>query len=393
MLDHLSWRRLTVLFALLAGLAGHAPVQAEQEYYFGWFGRVPDIEAVEPMVEQGLANVILPYNWKMSPEQVQAYLDEAEKQGVEVMVEVPRIFIKEDRMEDVEAFVKRFDDHPAVLGWYTADEPSTSQKWSVDLMERVYDAVKQQSDKPVYICFSYGETMRGRPVEYKDAFDVFMINGYPYRTGNPEFEGMQFDDWKRFVERASDLSLEIGKPWWNTLQCTGQVPYNTKRNFRFPTYGETQYQLYASVLNGAEGVIYWAYYVMLNSTGHEDYTYPSDDVYPHGPDTWFEEIFKPIAQVFTSIRHTVTPDNLVDQVKTTGAPGVLLNVYRDSRSKGHILVALNQIDDEQVLSVDLPFEVDSFRRLDSGSAQVLELGDQRLSLRFPPNQAVVLRVK
>lgn len=388
--------------------AGATPTHADDTFQLGWFERIPDVESIESVAGPGQADVILPYNWKVDPDQVQTYLDEAVKHGVQVIVEVPRKPIDEDRLEEVEAFVKRFDEHPAVQGWYTADEPVSAQKWSVDLMERTYDAVKRQSDKPVYICFSYGETRRGEVADFKNAFDVMMFNAYPYRLnpddpagGAIEYAGAPF--WTQWIDKFADLARELDKPWWNTLQCTGQVPYHTKRDFRLPSYGEARYQLYKSVVNDAQGVLYWAHYVMHNSTGHANYTYPSNDPYPHDGTTWFGEIYQPLAERFVSIQPALAPGNAVRGVRKN-SEDFDAKLYRQPDEDGFVLILVNShswsgrkgttpSQEPQDVVVRLPFRPEIVDRLEGAEGNIAKVVGQSMIVTLEPFEVQVYRLR
>ena len=72
--------------------------------------------------------------------------------------------------------IKTFRDHPALLGWYIADEPN-GKSVTPDKLEEIYKTVKENDPwHPVSIVFMAPYLTAKK---YSDALDIVMADPYP----------------------------------------------------------------------------------------------------------------------------------------------------------------------------------------------------------------------
>lgn len=197
-------------------------------YPVGWYDKIGVYSAGEIAREGG--NIVLVYTDSLAydPEYMRRYLDEATQTGIKVIVQVNR----DTGGSTIANFIRAYDGHPAVYGWYTADEPGVNGI-SVQSCEWTYTAIKSVSSKPVFIAFGSGEVADRAPVEYQNAYDVMLMDYYPFRAGTPEFTGAA--EFKNVVAGAVALAQELGKPYWDTFQ-TAVTPDSP---FAFVVMGDT----------------------------------------------------------------------------------------------------------------------------------------------------------
>ena len=81
----------------------------------------------------------------------------------------------------IREFVKRFKDHPAIVGWYTADEPSgIIQK---GLCQIAYDAIKAvDTAHPVFLCSNKSDD--STILLFAPAYDVLIFDTYVFNQGD-----------------------------------------------------------------------------------------------------------------------------------------------------------------------------------------------------------------
>ena len=95
-------------------------------------------------------NVSMAYWGSGDPDARNAYLYYAAQAGVRVIMEIDAALIAAGDVAGIRAIVSAYDDHPAVVGWYTYDEPNPDNV-PLSILQTAYDAIKLESSKPVTI--------------------------------------------------------------------------------------------------------------------------------------------------------------------------------------------------------------------------------------------------
>lgn len=174
------------------------------------------------------------------------WLDEAQKSGVSVMVSLSSL-VRKGSLRDMEAIIAKFKMHPALLGYYLADEPQGDDMASSVRKANIF--VKQLDPaKPTMIVLSKsGELQR-----FKDTADIISMDPYPIPLSPP-------DDVAREILFYRDFT-RCSVPLCATLQSFG----GGESWFREPTPQEARCMAYLALAHGSRG-IYWFRYKPMYS--------------------------------------------------------------------------------------------------------------------------------
>lgn len=149
----------------------------------------------------------------------------------------------------VDDHVKKFKDHPAILGWYINDE--LGPEW-LDKLRVRYDHVRAiDPDHPAFMVLY----QIGRIREYAGTFDVMGTDPYPVAGKRPEPMSM-VADWTFRTRR--DV---FGKAVWEAPQIFDWSAYQVFKGVkhRAPTEAEIKNMVWQCVVAGANGVCTYNY--------------------------------------------------------------------------------------------------------------------------------------
>lgn len=212
------------------------------------------------------------------------YLDAANLAGIKVIVELPTENVPLDNDEKnhhlmSNSFISKVvgDDsirfHPALLGWYQADEPEGLRKTvkitQAFLVSR-YKLIKSlDSDHPVFVVFADPKALtKSFPISRGRIFDVAMLDIYPMRSN--EKTPYQNYWWTRDFYRIfknefySSTSPDSG----STIIVEQGYGYNNPINsdFRDPELSEIYYHAFTPIYwaqdssyNNLGGLMFWDY--------------------------------------------------------------------------------------------------------------------------------------
>lgn len=230
---------------------------------------------------------------------IQTYLDEAERNGLKVMFCLDghrRVSRGEIGLQQMQAIVRRFKDHPAVGFWYLYDEPnmpSIDSRRSMaaqlqleessdtdstivrellaspDVLLPFYRMVKNESeDLPVMILMAITDTAWWRDSwqEFHETLDIISFDIYPvYGQEFPEASLQRVTQWTdEYMRNTDKMVLPTHQIFnWNTiprrvdrLVAQGRDDY---KYWRVPNYEELRFWNFSSLIQGAPGVIYYSY--------------------------------------------------------------------------------------------------------------------------------------
>lgn len=203
-------------------------------------------------------------------DQMQAYLDLARKHALKVMFDLDgaRRFDKGEKgVQEMRQIVNRFKNDPALGFWYLCDEPDANHNVSPATLEQFYNVVKQASPNiPVCVVMTTGPYWK----EYQSGYDIFSFDTYP--IGNEPFPTANLENVTDFNHQA----VKLGKPVMPCLQAFNWVfmrierdlskgqsrPWETDKvlkTLRYPTLDEMRYWNFATMVQGARGVMYYSY--------------------------------------------------------------------------------------------------------------------------------------
>jgi hypothetical protein len=238
-----------------AGPTTNTPAPASDPFFpLGWYAGLGTPRTLIAVQREGL-NAVMPYYGGVIDPAV--YLEGAKRLKVKVLLEIDRELVRSAPESEVAAFVARYKDKPALLGWYLADEPSTTRALgplSPERAKRLYDAIKAQDpDHPVAMAFG----IREDPRLYADAMDWPMFDDYPFGRTTPEF-GNLAGWWRRLSAQA--LMVRDEEAFIPVLQGFGGELSPAGFYRRLPTAREERYMVYASIQAGATGIFFWTRY-------------------------------------------------------------------------------------------------------------------------------------
>ena len=344
-----------MLFAARSAVAQYV-LDDQQEYPFGWYDRTEDaIPSLSDMAGEG-ANIVLPYS--SDETNLIAYLNEAEVQGIKIIVPLDRDQVRWRNPSNIREFVKYFGQFPATYGWYVADEPST-HGISNDMCEEAYNAIRDTGDsRPAFIAFNSYALYHGDLGSYASGYDVALMSGYKFRLDFEEFQGMEdttyneefIDGLKDTITGTSTSVASEGKSWMFVPQAIGYVP-NKLTDYHLPTYNEAKFANYYALMQGAAGQLSFAHYRCVQSIADDD------QVYPHSGTSWIEDVWRPIAAEFNEHGNALQAGAIAGAV-SDNCDDVECRMYRDPTSGQYYLVALNTESrgESATFTLSLPFD-------------------------------------
>ena len=335
--SRMSFLCLTAAVAFVVCLGGFAVQQAKAvdpfpagAYPVGWY----DSSCV-PGDPTGIAshggNVSMAYWGGCDAATRNAYLYYAAEAGIRVILEIDAALIAAGDVAGIRDAVRTYDDHPAVVGWYTYDEPDPAVI-PLSMLQTAYDAIKLESSKPVTICIAGPST--GSPVIYKTAYDILFVDSYPSRIGEAEFSGL--DSARGQLNTANAQAQLAERPWWSLMQgWSSDVGTDT---FRLPTYNESRFMNYYSLSEDAAGLLHFAYYRTGNTWGSPAYP---DEPYPYDGRQWLDDVWEPLAGQANMLGPALQNGKVPGAV-SSDAFDVRGSVYQDPDTGKHYLLTLNE---------------------------------------------------
>jgi hypothetical protein len=283
---------------------GNITVRALYPFNVGWYGR-SDAFWGSDMADDG-ANITLVYNMYSSFATLDDIMSTAASEGLKVILQLPRA--QDGRVNSdptvVTEFVQHFDWHPALYGWYIADEPDSSL---YTRCKSAYDTIKLSSTKPVTMVFCQGYI--DCIDDFADAYDILLFDKYPGWNWISEFGNLE--SWttakaKSDINNAATVAGQLGKPWMIVLQGFGNVP-SALPDWRLPTWGEERFLLYYAIDRGAKGWLTWCQYYCKDTIA------VSDDPYPYNGNQWILDVYRPLVAEIDALSSALAAGRLITE--------------------------------------------------------------------------------
>jgi hypothetical protein len=206
-------------------------------------------------------NVVLPA-WQdpLTPESNNLRLDLASHNGLFLMLRDDRVHPDEATRPGwqarVDSVIAAYSEHPALLGYFLADEPN-QQTWPSLAALTQYFAERDVAH-PTYI------NMLGRPegggydgLPYLAWLDLFVERVRP-----PFFSVDHYVIAETYIRPqfcaglgdAAEAAAKSGVPWWSIVQLTAHL------DMRTPTPAEMDWQANLSLAHGARGLVWFTYW-------------------------------------------------------------------------------------------------------------------------------------
>ena len=181
--------------------------------------------------------------WGTKLEDARAFLDEARKYDIHVLLEMGSHVTEKPDIEGFRSMVLALHDHPALLTWYSRDEPSGAM---IGPCQQAYEMVAAtDANHPVYLVMC-------SPGEF-DTFgkvtDILAIDPYPIASAPVNMVAA-------WMQRAQD-AVQGRRPIWLIPQLHNWDAYTDPKKGRAPTAAEERCMVYQGLVYGAKGIIYY----------------------------------------------------------------------------------------------------------------------------------------
>ena len=338
---------------------------ANDFFPIAWYTGVEFINDL-PAIKASGANTVIPYiNLEnQSLDDLEAYLDRAHELEMKVCITFPRLprdwirrltfastvpgkpNARPGATREINAYVSRFKDHPALLSWYMYDEPNGVDGMGISPVatELGYDLIKQEDpNHPISMVFNELPGTEAVPGSFEerhlDALDILMFDYYPALESAPEFGGPRWPNFTSFVERGGTLAAERQVPYWSVIQAS----QSANLGFRFPTEAEERYMLYTSIVSDATGIFFYTYSRFRN-----------------GGTEWIDDVLTPLVDEFKPIIPAITTGALNTEgneaiVRDENTSGLELRyrLFQDPDTDLFYLVVVNQSDQSGPATIGL----------------------------------------
>ncbi|MBN8216411.1 MAG: hypothetical protein J0L75_07190 [Spirochaetes bacterium] len=201
-----------------------------------------------------------------------AFLDKAKSRGLKFMTWLyPNDRMLKEKLKDVDhpskeilaeiaAFMAAVRSHPALLGWYIADEPEYN-RLRPSCLEDIYRLAREvDPHHPVVMLNCTAPAIR----EYRDGGDILMPDPYPAFYKEPLASRVDIEKVAEFVSIAKAANLGRG-PVWVTPEAFTYANEPAFKDRRYPTFDEERAMSLLALVHGATGFCYFSYPSHLNA--------------------------------------------------------------------------------------------------------------------------------
>ena len=239
---------------------GRTMVGGRAFFPLGFYMGKPTEESIRTIGRAGF-NCVMPYAFSsMDIEKTGPLLDMARRHGVRVIYSVKDLYpamrytpkglkTKEEADARVRTIVERYRAHPNVLAWYLNDE--LPPPWRERLEDRYRQVRRLDPDHPTWAVL-YQVKQLG---EYRHTCDVLGADPYPVARKPVTMAG----EWAALTREASlgtDAFWQVPQAFaWGSCREPADAPRN-----RPPTYDEVRCMTYQALVEGAKGLIYYAWH-------------------------------------------------------------------------------------------------------------------------------------
>jgi hypothetical protein len=229
------------IFLLLLSLFWPLKALASDSYWIGWYSGINS----PYLAEEGAAGVNLVMPYALASDNLMSFLNEAQSNNIKVLLQV----VPQGSLAN---FVNTYKNHPALFGWYLADEPNLRGVSPASLISD-YQSIKQADpNHPVAIAFC----CRWISIDpYYDALDIIMYDHYPFTPGTPEF--WDIESVTSVINDFVNIAKNRGKKFIIILQGHSWPGSGDYSGLRDPYPSELDYTLYTSLIRDTDGTLFW----------------------------------------------------------------------------------------------------------------------------------------
>ena len=205
-------------------------------------------------------------------------LDAAGKAGIKLMISCPELNTNPEKV------AKQFMAHPALEGYYLADEPDKSKFQELANLAKTLKSIdnKHYSFVNLYPDINSNKSKFGTPTykEYVDTFDQLFPAPFLSFDFYPVVDGGVHPRWYENMEFFTNKYQKDGRPFWafalstSYLAYSGDAPQSSLNDFYqlytsykpektfvhdVPTLAEFSLQVFVDMAYGAQGIEYWSF--------------------------------------------------------------------------------------------------------------------------------------
>jgi hypothetical protein len=258
---------INLLFCLLAGYSnaqeklpskGEIPILA-------WYSIPANETTVARYQEMKEAGITYQFMGFPNVEAMQKALDVAQKVGIKMVVSCPEL------KSDPEKTVRRFMNHPAVVGYHLQDEPSMPQLKGLGEWGRQIRAIDKNHFCYVNLFPNHADSTQLGTKDYMEYVREY-IKQLPVQFVSFDYYPIMKDriskTWYQNLEQVSGEATKAGLPFWAFALTT-----NYDDNHVTPqTLAAMRLQVYSDLAYGAQGIQYFTYWsaTSVNAPSGED---------------------------------------------------------------------------------------------------------------------------
>ncbi len=258
---------IILLFCLSAGLSnGQQKLASNGEIpILAWYSIPSGETTVERYLEMKEAGITYQFNGYSNAEEVQKALDVAQKTGIKMVISCPEL------RTDPEKTVKRFMNHPALVGYHLQDEPSISQLKGLGEWGRQIKAIDKKHFCYVNLFPNHADSIQLGTKDYLVYVREY-IKQIPVQFISFDYYPIMKDriskTWYNNLEQVSGEAVKAGLPFWAFALTT-----NYDNDHVTPqTLAAMRLQVYSDLAYGAQGIQYFTYWsaTSMNAPSGED---------------------------------------------------------------------------------------------------------------------------
>lgn len=183
--------------------------------------------------------------------------------------------------ERLSKIINEHKDNPAILCWEIADEPaytwnSAEPRIKPELMKKTYDFIKQLDNEHLIFTNHSPVNLISTMQKYNNSTDLVAVDVYPVVPHGitPTYallqDGMQGDLLNPYISQVGEYVDKMkkvvnnSKPIFTVLQgfaweMLKPEAERTEAMIKYPTYKESRFMAYNSIVHGASGILYWGW--------------------------------------------------------------------------------------------------------------------------------------
>jgi len=309
----------------------------EMEMVVGWYNALASTSQTPVICSNTEANTLLG-SYYLNDDNTLTGLDQLWESGKRAIVMINWDWVKVSNgninTEMITNFINKFNSHPAVTGWYIAEELHWDANFNKTNTQAAYSLIKSLSKKTVFVCFT-GSVVQVFPGttnyvmdQYTDCFDVFLFDRYSAKTvqpvpgaaSKPEFchledtdplvnspsQGVPPSGYKSLVDKCGDRWMSyFNAPWYSISQACGRDMID----LRLPSLKESAFQNFYPLMKNATGFIFYRYMAAVTAVQNVN------DPYPGTATDWIQnDVYNKVAGVLRTIGRAVKNGEIVDAV-------------------------------------------------------------------------------